>query len=235
MSNVMITGASRGLGYELVKLFHKSGDTIFPLVRTQAAADMLLAEYKTRLFPIIADVGTDECEAIIRDTLSKHTDCLDILLNNAGSSGQAKTIHELSSEEMTDQLNIHCLGPIRTVKATLPLLEHSSHPRIVNVSSRLGSLGKMASGEFDHLSISYSYRIAKAAQNMLTICLEKELCKKGISVNSIHPGKLKTSSAAIDADMEVREGAQNIYSWLLNMEKDVSGIFLQPGVGTLSW
>ncbi len=235
MSNIMITGASRGLGYELVKLFYSHGATVFPLVRTQAAADILLAECRTRVVPIIADVGMDECEVQIRETLFQHADCLDILLNNAGSPGQAKTIEELTTEEMAHQLNVHCLGPVRTIKAALPLLERSSHPRIVNVSSRLGSLGMMSSGEFDHLSISYSYRIAKAAQNMFTICLDQELRKKGIAVNSIHPGKLKTTSAAKDADMDVTQGAHNIYAWLQAVEKGYSGKYVQPGAGELPW
>ena len=75
-------------------------------------------------------------------------------------------------------------------------LAKSDHPRIINVSSRLGSLHKMAN-RVSARHFSYSYRIAKAAQNMLTLCLQQEFENKGISVTAIHPGKLKTDIGAL--------------------------------------
>ncbi|WP_134702858.1 SDR family NAD(P)-dependent oxidoreductase [Ammoniphilus sp. YIM 78166] len=231
----MITGASRGLGYQLVKLFHEGGNLVFPLVRTQLFADLLTSEFKNRIVPIIADVGLDECETVIRTTLDHSTDCLDILINNAGISGREFEMDKVTTKEVNDLFNVHCLGAIRTVRATLQFLYNSNHPRIVNVSSRLGSLSMMSSGEFQHLKTSYSYRIAKAAQNMFTICLEKELNEKGISVNSIHPGKLKTQSASTDADMDVATGAKHIFQWLVDMDREYSGKYIQPGYREFNW
>lgn len=235
MYKVLITGGNRGLGYELVKVFHQEGNEVFPVVRTSWAAKTLKTEFKKRIYPIVADIGLDKSEMIIKDRLNQLTDQLDILINNAGNSGKGNKIEAVSTEEVQEVFNVHCLGVIRTIKAASQFLERSSFPRVVNVSSRLGSLQMTANHEFAHLQTSYSYRIAKAAQNMLTICLNQELQPKGISVYAIHPGKLKTMHASPDADMEASTGAYNIYQWLAHIEKGTSGEFIQPGVGHLIW
>ena len=103
------------------------------------------------------------------------------------------------------------------------------------MSSRLGSMTKMASGEFRDRKFTYSYRIAKAAQNMLTVCLEQELGSKGIRVNAIHPGVLKSGRNTLDADLDAWKAAENIFAWIETVKADDSGQFLQPGVGKLPW
>jgi NAD(P)-dependent dehydrogenase (short-subunit alcohol dehydrogenase family) len=235
MYKVMVTGGNRGLGYELVKILHKEGNEVYPVVRTALASENLKSVFKERIYPIIADISLDQSETTIRNELNQLTDRLDILINNAGNSGKGYEIKEVSTEEVQEVFNVHCLGVIRTVKATEKFLEKSHFPRIINISSRLGSIHMMANQEFTHLQTSYSYRVAKAAQNMLTVCLNEELNKKGIFVHAIHPGKLKTNQASPDADMEVSIGANNIYQWILQMNKETSGEFIQPGVGHLVW
>ncbi len=89
----------------------------------------------------------------------------------------------------------------------------------------------MANKEFPQGQFSYSYRIAKAAQNMLTLCLQQEFEDKGIRVTAIHPGKLKTDIGAFDANMTPAEGAKNIYDWVIDSNVDASGKFIEPGVG----
>lgn len=76
---------------------------------------------------------------------------------------------------------------------------------------------------------------AKAAQNMLTLCLQQEFENKGISVTAIHPGKLKTEIGAFDAIMTPAEGAKNIYDWVIDSNEDVSWKFIEPGVGEIKW
>src|SRR5437879_1260009 len=127
MIKVMITGANRGLGYELVKIFHKGGDEIFPVVRTALSAEKLKTEFKDRIHPIVADISLDNSESIICSSLHKVTDHLDILINNAGIPGQEYEIEKVSTEEVYRLFNVHCLGVIRTVKATLNILTKSDH------------------------------------------------------------------------------------------------------------
>ncbi|GAB6425664.1 SDR family NAD(P)-dependent oxidoreductase [Bacillus luti] len=232
---VVITGGNRGLGLQLVKIFHENGHIIYPLVRTEVAVTQLQQMFSCRCFPILADLSADESTAQIKNQLAEYTDCIDLVVNNAGITGKETEILHTNSEELMDLFNIHCLGVIRAVKGTYVALAKSDHPRIINVSSRLGSLYKMASKEFPQGQFSYSYRIAKAAQNMLTLCLQQEFEDKGIGVTAIHPGKLKTEIGAFDANLTPAEGAQNIYEWVIESNEGASGKFIEPGVGELKW
>ncbi|CAI6087760.1 SDR family NAD(P)-dependent oxidoreductase [Cohnella sp. JJ-181] len=234
MDKVLITGANRGLGYELLKVYSVQKHITFPLVRSEDVAETLKKEFKD-CYPIVADLSTDRSINNIVSVLSKYTDNLDVLINNAGISGTEYLIETVRTEEVNDLFNIHCLGPIRAVKACLPHLRNSKKPRIINISSRLGSLKKMSSGEFLNRNFSYSYRMAKAAQNMFTICLSQELQESGISVCAIHPGQLLTRGRSSDADMAPSVAANNIYEWVENADLDCTGRFIQPSVGELPW
>ncbi|MCR8632481.1 SDR family NAD(P)-dependent oxidoreductase [Paenibacillus radicis (ex Xue et al. 2023)] len=229
---VLITGAGRGLGYELARIFYAHQYRVFPLVRTQTAAEELLMEMPY-CHPIIADVGEDDCIDSIRTVVGDLTDTVDILINNAGIPGIAYQFSEVTTQEVGELFNVHCLGVIRTVKAVSNYLEQSANPRIINISSRLGSLAMTASGEFNEGGFSYSYRIAKAAQNMLSLCLDQELRKKGIHVSSIHPGKMYTSCASHDANLEPHEAAGSIFAWCQSACSSNTGQFLEPGTGNM--
>jgi NAD(P)-dependent dehydrogenase (short-subunit alcohol dehydrogenase family) len=185
--------------------------------------------------PIIADVANDQCVDIMREALSAHTDGLDILINNAGIPGIAYEFANVTTQETAKLFNVHCLGIIRMVQASLSFLERSANPRIINVSSRLGSMAKTANGDFNEGGFSYSYRMAKAAQNMLTLCLDQELRRNGVHVSAVHPGKIKTDCASYDVDLEPHEAAQNILAWCTMASPINSGQFLEPGAGNLSW
>lgn len=233
--NVVITGGNRGLGLELVRVFHENGHTVFPVVRRRESLVSLNEMFADRCHPILADVSKDESITELTSQISFHASYIDIVINNAGIPGRTYEIEKVNTQELMDLFNVHCLGVVRTVQATLAYLRKSSNPRIINLSSRLGSLSKMCNGEFAKGKFSYSYRIAKAAQNMLTLCLDQELEDIPISVTAIHPGKLQTSSGAYDADMSPRDAATNIYSWLLDSQQDISGKFFEPPETEMSW
>ena len=233
--NVLITGANRGLGYELVKCFHSNHYQVFPLVRSEEAAIDLMAEYNDRCYPIVADVRLDDCKESIQSTIRNFTDKIDIVINNAGIPGRSRELEKVEPEEISELLNVHCLGVLRVVQAAMAFLQNGDNPRIINVSSRLGSLSKMASAEFRNRKFTYSYRVAKAAQNMLTICMDQELSKKGICIRAIHPGVFISGPSSLDGDLEVHEAAGHIFRWIDGMEINRSERFIQPGVGELPW
>ncbi|MGE7883630.1 SDR family NAD(P)-dependent oxidoreductase [Bacillus sp. NPDC094077] len=232
---VFITGGNRGLGLQLVKVFHENGHIVYPLVRNRKAIEQLNKVFTSRCFPVLADLSDDESTECIKKQVEEYTEYIDLVINNAGIPGKETEVLHTNSEELMGLFNVHCLGVIRAIKGTYSALTKSNHPRIINVSSRLGSLHKMSGKEFPQGQFSYSYRIAKAAQNMLTLCLQQEFADKGIRVTAIHPGKLKTEIGAFDADMTPAEGAQNIYDWVIDSNEDVSGKFIEPGVGELKW
>ncbi|MFE6135990.1 SDR family NAD(P)-dependent oxidoreductase [Bacillus sp. NPDC057893] len=232
---VLITGGNRGLGLQLVKVFHENGHIVYPLVRSEVAVTQLKKMFSSRCFPILADLTDDESTECIKKQVEEYTEYIDLVINNAGITGKETEVLCTNSEELMELFNLHCLGVIRAIKGTYSALTKSNQPRIINVSSRLGSLHKMAEKEFPQGQFSYSYRIAKAAQNMLTLCLQQEFADKGIRVTAIHPGKLKTDIGAFDANMTPTEGAQNIYDWVMDSNEDVSGKFIEPGLGELEW
>ncbi|NIK80003.1 NAD(P)-dependent dehydrogenase (short-subunit alcohol dehydrogenase family) [Paenibacillus castaneae] len=234
MEKVLITGASRGLGYELLKVYAARNNMTFPLVRSEQSAQTLSAEF-TNCFPIVADLTDDDAINQITSVLNSYAGNIDILINNAGISGNEHLIENVRTEEVNHLFNIHCLGPIRTVKACLPFMRSSENPRIINVSSRLGSLQKMSSGEFLNRNFSYSYRMAKAAQNMFTICLSQEMQETGISVCAIHPGQLLTRGRSTDANTDPETAALNIYEWSKEINITSTGQYVQPFVGELPW
>jgi short-subunit dehydrogenase len=235
MKTVVITGAGRGLGYELLRQFYEKGYTVFPIIRKPSLIQMIKKQFPDNCFPILADIGEDSSIETIRKQLDKSTVSIDILINNAGIRGKEKSIFNIKSEEMHELFNVHCIGAIRTIQSVMPFLKNSDNPRIINISSRLGSLSKMASDEFKDGMFSYSYRIAKASQNMLTLCLHNELNPLGIHVSAVHPGKLKTSSGPVDADKEPSESARHMFEWIETLNKENSKQYVEPGINQLGW
>jgi NAD(P)-dependent dehydrogenase (short-subunit alcohol dehydrogenase family) len=125
-------------------------------------------------------------------------------------------------------LQVHCLGALIVVQALKGNLLAGPHPVVLNMSSRLGSLGLQYDGTFSHLQASYAYRIAKAAQNMLTLCLRAELGDR-IDFISRTPGRLMTAMAQTDASLTAEEGAERIISfWESGHFKSQNGIFQVP-------
>jgi NAD(P)-dependent dehydrogenase (short-subunit alcohol dehydrogenase family) len=106
-------------------------------------------------------------------------------------------------------------------------------PLVVNVSSRFGSIAQAGGGQFRGI---YSYSIAKCAQNMLTVCLDQELRKEGIRVFAVHPGRLKTGAAAVDADTEPRVAAVKFAEWVESVERNADCVLYDlMGGGVIPW
>lgn len=233
--SVLVTGAARGFGYELCRLYLQRGWRVFPLVRAPAGAAPLARGAPERCHPIVADVRDEDVETKIDAVTSKHTGQLELLINNAGVSGRTRRIQEVSSAEVLELLEVHCLGAIRCTKAVLPLLRAARGAQVVNVSSRVASMARNAAGEFGGERFSYSYRLAKAAQNMFTLCLGQELAPDGIAVFAVHPGGLRTAMATPEADTDPAEAATWLADWLETADLSMTGQFIDLGKGTMPW
>ncbi|WP_105616043.1 SDR family NAD(P)-dependent oxidoreductase [Vallitalea okinawensis] len=233
--NILITGANRGFGYALVKEFIKCDDRVIAVVRKEEYVADLVKEFGDSIIPIVADIADDKAIQTINSILDKRVDCIDMIINNAGVTGKCHVINDLSTKEMEDVINVHCLAVIRTYQACKGHLKRSQKPMIINISSRLGSLSRMATGEFKNRKFSYSYRVAKAAQNMLSICMDQELKEMNIRVIAVHPGRLLTRSGAADADTTPTVGAQRFINWVNHYEEDNQTTYIEPGIETIPW
>lgn len=205
----VITGAGRGIGRALVDVLLNRGYKVVAAVRATSDIPQLAAVDK-RVLPVQCDVTKPEAEHVLRTFLEKNVDHVDLLINNAGYGATAYGIEGLNYEELDATLAVHCYGPIRCVRATLPFLRKSQDAAIVNISSRFGSLEWVAQKVVPADQATYAYRIAKAALNMLTSCLSAELSNENIRVLSIDPGKVKTRFGPRDADVEPSHAAEAI-------------------------
>jgi NAD(P)-dependent dehydrogenase (short-subunit alcohol dehydrogenase family) len=231
MPSVLVTGAGHGFGRELGRVFLERGWTVLPLVR--APEDMAPWAEADRCFPLCADVGAADAEHAIGRALEARTSALDLLVNNAGQIHKRRWLSETVVEDVEELFRVHCAGALRCTRAALPFLRRAPRPIVVNVTSRFGSIARSAAGEFRGI---YSYSIAKCAQNMLTVCLDQELRKEGIRVFAVHPGRLRTAAAAVDADTEPRVAAARLADWLDAIDRDAD-CFLYDlmGGGVLPW
>jgi NAD(P)-dependent dehydrogenase (short-subunit alcohol dehydrogenase family) len=214
MLSALITGASRGFGRELADVYARRGWTIFPLVRDAVVAKAWAGD---RCHPICADVGSPGVESAITRALGANGSALNLLVNNAGPIYKRRWLPETAAEDVEELFRVHCVGALRCTRAALPFLRRASMPTVVNVTSRFGSIARCANGEFRGL---YSYSIAKCAQNMLTVCLDRELRKEGIRVWAVHPGRLMTEAAAYEADTDPAVAAEKLADWLNTVDRE---------------
>ena len=132
-------------------------------------------------------------------------------------------------------MRVHVHGPIVCTQAALPWLRRAPLGTIVNVTSRLGSIARVAAGAYDHLTISYAMRLSKAAQNMLTACLHRELMSEGIAIYAVHPGRLRTRMGSADADIDAGEAATRLLEWLDHNRKERLVAYIEPDCEELPW
>jgi NAD(P)-dependent dehydrogenase (short-subunit alcohol dehydrogenase family) len=217
LPSVLVTGAGRGFGRELARLYGARGWTVFPLVRTREDVASWIQSNADGFCPICADVGGAEVETAIGEVLGARTNALDLLVNNAGGIKKLRWLAETTTQDIEDLLRVHCVGAFRCTRAALPFLRRARRPTVVNITSRFGSISRAAAGGFRGI---YSYSIAKAAQNMLTVCLDDELRREGIRVLAVHPGQLRTAVAATDADTEPEVAAVKLADWLESADRN---------------
>jgi NAD(P)-dependent dehydrogenase (short-subunit alcohol dehydrogenase family) len=204
----LVTGANKGIGFEIARQIGRTGVTVLVGARNKAAGEeaaaTLVAEgIDARVAAIdVADYASIEAAAA---TITSGFGRLDILVNNAGindpSDGPAPTARLDAVERV---LRTNFLGALAVTQAMLPLLRKSKAPRIVNVSSGLGSLTQNA----DHAAAKFiGYSASKAALNMLTVQLAYLLRDTAIKVNSADPGYTATGLNGHRGTQTIPEGA----------------------------
>jgi NAD(P)-dependent dehydrogenase (short-subunit alcohol dehydrogenase family) len=206
----VITGGSRGLGLETARQLAGRGYRIViasrDIKRLEAAAESLRQQAHLvdthRL-----DQGDAASIAELVRWLKKRVYSIDALINCAGVSlegdepGTDVSVLGASERDVLDTVNINAVGPWRLTRALVPLL--ANHARIVNVSSGMGAIGAMGSGYF-------GYRASKAMLNVLTRSLAPELQSRGIMINSVCPGWVRTDMGGLHATRSLEEGAMGI-------------------------
>jgi short-subunit dehydrogenase len=217
MKFILITGINKGLGKELFAQFVAKGHFVFGLLRNENIYIELLKTKPHNAEYILADISKDNCIEKIQQIIGNRE--LDLVINNAGIQGQGMTLETATSKEILDLINVHCLGAFRVMKALYNNFKVKDST-VINVNSRLGSIYHQEIGTFKNMEVSYSYRIAKASQNMLTTSLQLEF--PNINFISLTPGRLSTQP-------EYQESAKKIIEfWEQGNLKKSKGILEVP-------
>ena len=225
MKKILITGINKGLGKELFNQLVEKDYFVFGLLRNKEVYNEINENKPKNVELILADISDDNCMDKIQQVVKKST--LDLVINNAGLGGEAIKLENVNSNEIIDLFNVHCLGVLRVMKSISKNLIKNNKATVINLNSRLGSITHQSTGTFKNLEVSYSYRIAKASQNMLTACLRLEF--KDIIFVSLTPGKLKTGIGQVDADLLPSESAKRIIEyWEKEKFKNLNGILEVP-------
>ncbi|GAA1477522.1 SDR family oxidoreductase [Nocardioides aestuarii] len=213
----LVSGANKGIGLEIARGLGRLGWSVGvgarDAERRETAVEKLLAE-DVDAFGVPLDVTDDTSVAGAAALLEERFGRLDALVNNAGiTGGMPQLPTEVTVEQLWSVLDVNVFGPLRTMRAMLPLLRRSPHPRIVTMSSGVGSLTRQ-SATTDPLStgpVSGAYSPSKTYLNAVTVQLVKELAERGeerILVNLACPGFVATDLNGFRGVRTPEEGAQ---------------------------
>ena len=209
-----VTGANKGIGFEVARQLLREGFRVFLGARDQeagkAAADKLNQESRRagaeEIIFLPIDISKAESIRAAAEEFSRQSGRLDALVNNAGILlDDDKDILTLSPEMLQTTLRTNTLGALLVAQAFVPFLRKSDHPRIINVSSGGGQLADGADGW------APAYCISKTALNGVTVQLAAAL--PDFAVNSVCPGWVRTDMGGANATRSVAEGASGIV-WL---------------------
>ncbi|WP_448319004.1 SDR family oxidoreductase [Streptomyces sp. CO7] len=188
----LVTGANKGIGYEIAAGLGALGWSVGVGARNEerreAAVEKLRAD-GIDAFGVPLDVTDDASVTAAARLLEARAGRLDALVNNAGITGggpQEPTTVDLDRVRAAVETNV--IGVIRVTNALLPLLRRSPSPRIVNVSSGVGSLTLQSTPGADTGPISVAYAPSKTFLNAVTVQYAKELADTNVLVNAVCPG-----------------------------------------------
>ncbi len=186
---VVVTGVSRGVGFEITKLFLAEGAEVLGIARHKAnlaKANKTLSSFGKAYSSLLADVAKPASALKIKKAVQQRWKALDLLINNAGINPGHPSFVDESATALEDTLQINVLAPHRLIRALLPLLKKGRHPRVINVSSGAGSFHSVSQS-----NDMASYRLSKFTLNGLTMLFATHLTGQ-VSVVAMDPGWVKT-------------------------------------------
>ena len=228
---VVITGASRGIGFETCIRFLKNGDIVYAIARSQKGLDALRKfEGEGDLRIIKADLSEAQQLKSILPIIKETTTYIDLIINNAGYLVN-KRFEDTSIDDFDNSINVNLKKPYFLIQNLLPLLVASAAAQIINIGSMGGYLG---SSKFPGLSI---YSAAKGALATFTECLAEELQEKNVNVNCLALGAVQTEMLekafpGYLAPINPQQMANFIYSFATHSSKFMNGKVIPVSLNT---
>jgi NAD(P)-dependent dehydrogenase (short-subunit alcohol dehydrogenase family) len=228
---ILVTGANKGIGLEACRQLAQLGHHVILSARSaergekaveDLAADGLKVEF------LLLDTADEASILRAARELKKRITALHVLINNAAILDTWEgTILTAKASDLRDTFATNVIGPVLLTQALLPLLEAGKPARVINVSSRLGSVQDMTDGWA-------GYGISKAALNAATRKLALALAPHGISVNAASPGWVRTDMGGEGANLSVAHGARNIIRLVTDVPHSLTNHFLEEN-GEIPW
>lgn len=220
---VLITGSSRGIGFEFAKQYAEAGWTVIATARRPESAPRL-AELAQR-HPNVRIEVLDVVDAASVAALAKRLEgvAIDVLVNNAGDTDQFKgqTFGQLAHDRFAYLMELNAHGPIRVAEALFPNVLAGRERKIVAVSSLAGSFGARGGG----MPGGYWYKASKAALNMLMFSLAQDVRAQGVIVACLSPGQVDTQGYA--ARGIVLPGTIDVSVSVAGLRKVIAGLTLE--------
>lgn len=216
----VVTGANRGIGHEIARQLATGGHVVAVAARVFTDAVEAATAIGPDAFPVQLDVTDAASVRAAIDAIIARTGRLDVVVNNAGGHyDDGVRMSAVGDDDLRDAFEINTIGPLRVIRAALPWLRAAGGGRVVNVSSRSGTFAAT-------WGTAPAYGVSKAALNMVTFQLAKDLQGTGILVNACCPGWVRTRMGGDSAELTVEQGADTPV-WLATLPDDgpTGGLF----------
>jgi NAD(P)-dependent dehydrogenase (short-subunit alcohol dehydrogenase family) len=246
MKYALITGANKSIGFETARQLLQHGYYVYlgsrSLDNGQQAVARLHAEGLTQVEPVQLDVTDAASVAAARQAIGQKGTGLDVLINNAGISGGGvpQTAIDTPVATFKEVYDTNVFGVVQTTQVFLDLLRAAPEPRIVNVTSGLGSVTLNADPTWKYYAVkTAAYGSSKAALNMYTIVLAYELRDTPFKVNAVDPGYTATDFNHHSGPGTVPDAAARIIKAALLTPDGPTGQFFSddnaPETGISPW
>ncbi len=227
-STVFITGANRGIGLSLTKLYINNGWRVHATTRDLSNSQELVNLSKNCPSLTLHELDVTNYDDVAE--LAEHLPTLDLLINNAGYYGpKGYGFGNTDVEEWRKVFEINTIAPLKLVEAFHPLFAQSKIKKIACISSKVGSMTENTSGG------GYIYRSSKAALNSVVKSLSNDLDSQGFTVLALHPGWVLTDMGGPNALIDTETSAAGLANVIEQSTQHNSGQFINYDGTKLPW
>lgn len=224
MHTYLVTGGNRGIGLALVRELVSRGHKVIATVREQSK----VAEV-AKLGATVHVLEADKPASIAALASALRGVPIDVLINNAGVSDEDRAIGSLSMEAFERVFRTNTFGPALIAQALLPNLRAGGRKQVLNISSQLGSIAGATAG------FSYAYNASKAALNMITARMAKDLASEGFVVVSFCPGWNKTDMGGSQAPLDPAVSMKQLLDVAEKLTAGQNGAYLRHTGEAIAW
>jgi NAD(P)-dependent dehydrogenase (short-subunit alcohol dehydrogenase family) len=238
----LVTGANQGIGYAIATGLGALGYRVAVGARDAGRRETAVEKLRAAgvdAFGVPLDVTGDQSVADAAEMIEREAGRLDVLVNNAGISGQQgsdwvqdPTTLDLDLVRTVVETNV--IGVIRVTNAMLPLLRRSPSPRIVNISSSVGSVTRQTDPDIEVGPVMAAYAPSKSFLNAVTVQYARQLADTNILINATCPGLVATAFTGFHGPRTPEEGAATAIRLATLPNDGPSGAFFDDG-GVVPW